>query len=250
MRKTLLALSIAIGCALVAGAFAAGERAARTLRFKATLALKGDVVDCPSGTPQGIDCFHFVGRAAVPGLGQVTAMYTRSFDGNYADPCVRTLPTMVIRVAGKGEIEAAVTGPECVGVPPVKFSWGSTIDGGSGAYAGASGAMEITSRVPTGLGGVDTWTGTLTVPGLAFDLTPPALTGAVPKTAVAPKNAKRVRVRYKVTAQDAVDGSVPAACTPLSGGYFTVGRTRVSCSATDSSANRGTAQFVITVKRS
>jgi hypothetical protein len=43
----------------------------------------------------------------------------------------------------------------------------------------------------------------------------------------APKRAKRVRVRYSVTAQDAVDGSLPAVCTPRSGTFFRVGRTKV-----------------------
>ena len=87
------------------------------------------------------------------------------------------------------------------------------------------------------------------MPGLEFDVTPPGLKGAVSKTVRAPKNAKRVRVRYTVTAQDAVDGSVPVSCMPRSGAFFKLGRTKVSCAATDKSGNTRQAQFAITVKR-
>lgn len=95
----------------------------------------------------------------------------------------------------------------------------------------------------------DTWTGTLTVPGLDFDITPPSLTGAVSKILRAPRGAKRMRVRYRVTAEDEVDGAVPAICTPRSGSFFKLGRTRVTCSATDSSGNTRDARFTVTVRR-
>ena len=51
-----------------------------------------------------------------------------------------------------------------------------------------------------------------------------------------------------VTAQDAVDGSVPAICTPRSGRAFTVGKTKVACSAVDSSGNTAKTTFTVTVK--
>jgi hypothetical protein len=95
----------------------------------------------------------------------------------------------------------------------------------------------------------DNWSGTLTVPGLEFDTTAPTISGAVSKTVRAPKRAKNVRVTYKVTAQDAVDGSAPVTCKPPSGGRFKVGRTTFACSATDSSGNTAMANFTVTVKR-
>ena len=67
-------------------------------------------------------------------------------------------------------------------------------------------------------------------------------------TVTAPRGKKRVRVRFFVFATDAVDGTVPVACTPRSGSLFKLGRTKVSCSATDSSANTRQARFVITVR--
>jgi hypothetical protein len=98
------------------------------------------------------------------------------------------------------------------------------------------------------LSGTDTWAGTLVVPGLEFDLTAPTIRGAVSKTVRAPRGARRVRVRYAVSAEDAVDGGVPVTCTPKSGARFPIGRTRVQCSATDSSGNTSTTSFVVTVR--
>jgi hypothetical protein len=129
------------------------------------------------------------------------------------------------------------------------------IASGTGKYAGASGTLVERTSVGPGnpicLCGtaITTWTGTLTVPGVEFDLTPPVLTGAVSKTVRAPEGAKRVRVRFKVTAKDAVDGSRPVVCTPPAGSFFKLGRTRVTCSAKDSSANTRRVRFSITVKR-
>jgi hypothetical protein len=75
------------------------------------------------------------------------------------------------------------------------------------------------------------------------------LSGAVSRTVRAAKRANRVRVRYAVTATDDVGGSLGAACTPSSGSAFRMGRTRVTCTVTDSSANTSRATFTVTVKR-
>ncbi|MDK0520933.1 VWA domain-containing protein [Streptomyces sp. ML-6] len=48
------------------------------------------------------------------------------------------------------------------------------------------------------------------------------------------------RVTYGATAQDATDGTLPVTCAPASGSLFPVGRTTVTCSATDSAGNTGT----------
>ncbi|MBA3366549.1 MAG: HYR domain-containing protein [Actinobacteria bacterium] len=103
---------------------------------------------------------------------------------------------------------------------------------------------------PTGAAGNDTWVFTLIVPGLELDLTAPTLGGAASKTVRAPKGVKRVRVLYRVTARDDVDGAVPVSCSPKSGSRFKVGRTVVKCSATDKSASAQTAKFTVNVKAS
>jgi len=49
------------------------------------------------------------------------------------------------------------------------------------------------------------------------------------------------------TANDTVDGALPASCVPASGSSFVVGTTTVTCSATDSHSNTGSASFAVTV---
>jgi hypothetical protein len=250
MKRILFAVALAIGGTLAAGALAAGDRGSGTLTLKARFPVPNDLVKCPSDAPQGVDCYLFVVDAVVAGLGHITTTYTRTFDGNLTSPCVRTLPTADINVAGKGEILAEITGPECAALPPVGLSFDYAINGGSGAYTGASGTIHVKSLVPTTGPATDTWTGALTVPGLEFDVTPPIFAGATPKTVKVPKGAMRVRVRYIVKAKDAVDGSRSVSCTPRSGSFFKLGRSTVTCSAEDSSGNTAQTRFAITVKRS
>jgi hypothetical protein len=91
--------------------------------------------------------------------------------------------------------------------------------------------------------------GTLAVPGLEFDLTAPALSGALNRAVRAPQGRRAVRVRFKVSVRDDVDGSLPVTCRPRSGSRFKLGKTRVACSATDRSGNTAAARFTVTVRR-
>jgi hypothetical protein len=158
-------------------------------------------------------------------------------------------------VANKGEIHFAVgESAQCFG----EFDLGTstlafTVTGGTGIYAGASGGGTVfQSASPSSDGkfrGVREWSGTLTVPGFDFDLTAPTLTGVANKTAKAKKGARSARVTFKVAAHDDRDGALPVTCVPKSGSRFRIGRTRVVCTATDTSANRKAAAFTVTVKR-
>ena len=155
----------------------------------------------------------------------------------------------------KEEIHLAVAEtPDCVPdqeaarTTPQSF----TITGGTGIYTGASGSGRVERRLvptPVGAAGTETYVGTLAVPGHEFDLTAPTISGARSKTVRAPKKASRVRVTFRVTAQDDVDGPLRASCSPASGSRFKVGRTTVRCSARDTSANPATAAFRVTVRR-
>jgi hypothetical protein len=60
-------------------------------------------------------------------------------------------------------------------------------------------------------------------------------------------NANGAPVEFSATAVDAVDGSVPVQCDPNSGVTFGLGKTRVTCSATDRAGNRATDSFVVVV---
>jgi hypothetical protein len=117
------------------------------------------------------------------------------------------------------------------------FADGYGYEGPPGWYGNNAGELEVDVA------------GTLAVPAPALDRTAPVLSGARGRTVTAPRGAKRVRVTYAVTARDEVDGAVAVVCRPRSGTFFRLGRTRVSCSATDSSGNTGRAQFTVVVKR-
>jgi hypothetical protein len=168
---------------------------------------------------------------------------------------VRVLPaTARLIVAGKGEIELRLDGSGClVRIPPnpVQGEETFTVTGGSGTYASASGAGTLVhfSTGPPDWSGRDTWAGTLVVPGLEFDLTAPVISGARNRTVHVSRGKKRIRVKHTVSAHDAVDGAIRAACKPKSHSWFRIGRTRVRCSAGDTSGNKSAATFTVTVKR-
>ena len=230
-----------------------------------TLALQADVpvryppITCPAGTPGAVECFTRSGRATIPGLGLVgesSAYFVEDDPPGCAAGQVRVLPTTVrLAVKDKGEIQVQVGGTGCLDrIPPnpLRAEEAFTVTGGSGKYAGATGGGQL-SAISYGpaenFGGKDTWTGTLNVPGLSFDLTPPTLTAPSSKTIRVSRRVKRIRVSYAVAAHDDMDGTVPVLCEPRSGSWFPVGRTPVHCSTADTSGNASKASFVVTVKR-
>jgi hypothetical protein len=228
------------------------------LRFE--VPVRDTDTECPAGNPVNVECQARTGTAVVRGLGAVAESYAFLVENAPAGctapalgDVVRLLPSTVrLVVAGKGEIDISTGGTGCVGRSTTEQASESfTITGGSGVYADAAGGGTVTtiSYGPPSLTGNDTWAGTLVVPGLDFDLTPPALTGAHSKTVHIPRRLKRIRVAYTVTAVDAVDGTRPVSCRPKSHGWFGVGRTRVRCTAADTSGNVGAATFLVTVTR-
>jgi HYR domain len=252
---------VAAGLAIVAGVFAspvAGVTAG-TLNMNTSLTLASQLGSCGSFT-SATDCDARTDGGLIPGLGSLTAAYTFPMDWGQA-PCSadfgKALAYSVgLDVAGKGTISVAVSeATDCVLIQSIGTQTQAfTVTGGTGIYAGASGSGTLTRALGAvaddgARHGYETWQGTLTVPGLGFDLIAPTFVGAKSRIVTAPRRAKRVRVRFVVTATDAVDGPVPATCKPHSGTRFGIGRTRVHCSATDTSANAATASFRITVRR-
>lgn len=55
-------------------------------------------------------------------------------------------------------------------------------------------------------------------------------------------------VSFTASATDLVDGSVPVTCAPASGSQFPVGRTTVTCAASDRAGNTKTGTFVVNVR--
>lgn len=262
MRKALL--MAAVTAALLASVAYAGNGAptgrssasspAGTLNLQGILKLASDSVPCPpEAPPDVVDCRARTGRGLLAGLGRATETYTwfyRLGPPNCPAGLGKPLATTGrLVVQGKGEIGFALAdGAECVEWEPLRLEPQSfTITGGTGIYEGASGSGTLERNVSNG--GNETWTGTLAVPGLEFDVTPPTLTGARSKIVRVSRRAKSARVTYKVTASDAVDGQVRIGCYPRSGTRFPIGRTFVRCAATDSSGNAAGARFAVRVKR-
>jgi hypothetical protein len=228
-----------------------------TLTFQAKVPVRYLFTDCPTGLPSSVECFARTGATIVRGLGAVEESYAyflQNDPAGCAAGSLSLLPTTArLSVPGRGEIEFRVSGStECLTRDggPLRASETFTVIAGSGMYSGASGSGTIAhaSYGPPGWRGTDSWTGTLVVPGLEFDVTPPILRGAVRTTVRAPRRVKSVRVTFRVTAQDAVDGTLPALCRPRSGSRFKLGKTTVRCDATDTSGNTRTARFTITVR--
>jgi hypothetical protein len=254
-----MCLAIAAAGAIVGAAAGSSERAAGALELNGVIGsyYKFDKAYCPEGVPSTAECVRFAGEGTILGLGAVKTTYTKVLPGNDESCIVIQNTTAEFTVAGKGTLEVSRAGKICT--PPAPFTAGPytfTVTRGTGAYAGASGTLTFRSSVAAIDGACqcgsahDTWTGTIVVPGLEFDVTAPTISGAVSRTVRAPKNATRTRVRYAVTAADAVDGSRPVACSPRSGSPFRLGRTQVTCESSDSSGNTARARFTITVKRS
>ena len=254
-RRALLVAATALAVAATVQVASGGTKTGATtgsLAFGAALAMTSTAGPCPPGSPPDADlCAARTGSGAVHGLGRVSETYTFFVQEGDCDGVFET--TARLEVAGKGELQLAVDRyrGECIS-SSLNVSRAFTITGGSGIYAGASGGGTVSHRAtPTASGsvGTDTWTGTLSVPRLEFDVTPPTLSGAVNKTVRARRGSTLVRVTYRVTASDAVDGSVPVSCRPTSGSRFKIGSTLVKCSATDTSANAKAGGFRVTVKR-
>jgi len=254
-----LMLLVLAGAAAV-GANAESQSAAGTLNLNSKLRLVSVLGPCPPGVSAAFTCAARTSRGPFAGLGQVTGTYTfAAYVGppSCANGWGKALAYPVrFAIASRGDILFELAeGAQCVN-EDTDFAVRAqtqtfTVTGGTGIYAGASGTGTVTRTLgttDTGSAGTETWTGTLTVPGLEFDLASPTLAGATNKTVRAKKGAKSARVTFKVTAQDGTDGVVPVGCNPRSGSRFQLGRTRVTCEATDSSGNTAIATFRITVK--
>lgn len=121
--------------------------------------------------------------------------------------------------------------------------------GGSG-----SGDFNVTAQYPIGstpvnctatLENADTVSKSITV--TVQDTTPPSVTPPPPITASTSDPAGTVVTWPAVAATDIVDGSLSATCSPQPGSTFALGTTTVTCSATDSHGNTGSAGFTVTV---
>jgi HYR domain-containing protein len=257
-KRTAAASALAV---LVCAPIAGGDvrSAAATLELRADLRLESRRgAACPPGTRALVECPARTGASVVSGLGAVSEAYSYLVDVAPASCPAGSVQVLgyPVRwvVAGKGEISFELApAPGCLSSDAgIAAGQSFTVTGGTGIYAGATGGGRVErslGQTAEGARGTETWTGTLNVPGLEFDVTRPTISGAASKTVRVPKRAKNARVRYAVAAADATDGAVPVTCRPVSGSRFKVGRTTVRCTAQDTSGNVATASFAVSVRR-
>jgi hypothetical protein len=252
-RLAALVAALVLAAPLVASdAAGSGSGAAGALPLQASVPTAWTFGACPAGTGAE-ECSTSAGEAAIRGVGPVAVTGSLElFDLTAGTNCARWEYAVAVVRAGRGELDLAARSPGCVSPASSSAALVFTVTGGTGAYAGATGSGTVdvaTTTYLTGGRGHDAYSGSVAVAGLAFDLAPPAIAGARSRTVRVGRKARTAVVRYAVTARDAVDGPVPVRCRPRSGSPFGPGRTRVRCTATDSSANTASAAFVVTVRR-
>src|SRR5205085_441849 len=92
----------------------------------------------------------------------------------------------------------------------------------------------------------NTGSASFTVTVTLNDTTPPVV--SVPGDfSVDTESAGGTTVTFSASANDNVDGALTPSCSPSSGSNFPVGTTKVTCTATDSHGNTGSASFNVTV---
>lgn len=254
-RKRVMAMVGGLAAALSVGVPTSEPFTAGTLSLTLDLRVSNPPESCsPDASGATVCREERTGKGTASGLGNVSESYFWVF-GVGPPTCPsndqgKPLPTTGrLVVAGKGEIHFSLAeGARCVareptGSEPQTF----TVTGGTGVFEAASGNGTVTRSLRFG-SGVERWRGALVAPGHEFDVTAPIVSLTTARTVRARKGAKSARVTYKVTARDAVDGVVPVTCEPRSGARLPVGRTAVTCTAADSSANTRRASFGITVR--
>jgi hypothetical protein len=249
MRARLLTglVVVAVGVA----AFSATARA-DTLRLDSLFQAPFGQADCPPGAPATTFCYPASASPVLRGLGKTSMGWTIEEDLTDLDRnCVHAaIARLSITVAGKGEFTLSARSEGCQPYPdPQTLPY--TVLGGSGAYAGATGSGSIVflSHTEPSLRRElkIRLSGSIDVPGLTVDTTAPLFV-PIKSRVVTASSVRGTRVRFSARATDAVDGLVSVLCKPGSGSLFRIGRTRVTCSATDGSGNTATTGVTITVK--
>jgi hypothetical protein len=226
-------------------------RTASTLPIDVKFPIKWYGVECAAGSPETMACYTATGQPAVPGLGRTELNLLDVIDRS--DPAQRCEHWAVSGsfVAGpRGSIAFTGSSRGCVTWESAIGTNSFSIASGSGNLGGAtgSGVLDFVGFSEASFTGRIHLTGTLSAPNYAFDTTPPTLSG-IQDLVLRAKTKRGARARFVITATDAVDGSVPVSCKPQSGSWLRTGTTRVTCTATDSSANTAQGSFTVRVRR-
>lgn len=210
--------------------------------------------DYGAGNPFSKSFSTTIASGASTGSATVTitatqATYTKSTSYAVTWSCVQnSAPT--VSVTGVTDGRAYEYG----NVPAAGCAWDDDHDGSGTTTPKVTGPTG--PRAAAGLGSVKVdcsytdqgnLTGTATATYTIEDTTPPAIPDLVAVTAAA-KNAAGATVSYTVPdATDAVDGPVGLTCNPASGAQFALGKTTVTCTATDVAQNTRSKSFDVSV---
>lgn len=153
------------------------------------------------------------------------------------------LPTLSL----PGAQSAEASGPAGAAVDYVASAHDS-----SGALAavcsppsGSTFALGVTVVSCSATNGAGTVSGSFQV--TVRDTTPPTITVPADPLEAEATGPKGAAVSFSATASDAVDGAVPASCSPSSGQTFELGASSVTCTATDQSGNTSERSFNVVV---
>jgi hypothetical protein len=260
-RLAVIVLSGLVAVGAVASVSSAGAAETFTARTKFSSGWTAD--PCTQALPQGADhqlCFNHKATPLVPGLGRISLSFT-VWQIYYFPDCVHlSVAEGSVVTSGKGTLHFAGAKTGCAGSTSdgnlvLKGQVPVSVTGGDGDFVDGSGQGALTilstgTATNTSAGpGTGEFNLALDLPNGTFDITPPTISGKGSKHVRVSRKAQRARVAYRVTAHDAVDGRVPVSCKPRLSSSFRIGRTKVTCSATDRSANKATVHFTVSVVR-
>jgi hypothetical protein len=187
--------------------------------------------------------------AAAPGrrrlrLARLTAGVVAACIALAAPVAVADLPPLTINLPGDITVEATSNGGATVNFPVTASDPLATItcnpaSGSVFAIQTTTVNCSATDTIPTTVSGSFSVT--------VRDTTPPAVSVPGDMTLEATSASGR-DVTFSASASDVVDGGgLSAPCTPSSGSTFGLGQTTVTCSATDTHSNTGTASFKVNI---
>ena len=132
--------------------------------------------------------------------------------------------------------------------PVIEEDNGRSVDSACSPASGSEFALGTTTVKCTATDPASGETRSVTFATNVVDTTPPLLAGVPSEIDVQAGPRGEASVTYGTpTASDAVDGAVPATCSPASGSTFGAGTTSVTCAAADSRGNSAGASFSVVV---
>jgi alpha-tubulin suppressor-like RCC1 family protein len=158
----------------------------------------------------------------------------------------RLAPVSVVGLTGVRKVAAGSLHGLAILADRSAVAWGDNFHVKLGAGVGTNQSAPVAVRNVRGLLDI---AGGLHHSVAVVDNVPPTLTLPAAQSIEA-EAAQGTKVTWQASATDAVDGPAPVTCSPASGTFFPIATTTVTCSATDTTGNKGTGTFAVTVKDS